>query len=311
MAIVLATTKDMPHAEWSQLRRMGIGGSDASVVCGINRFKSQMELWLEKTGQLPHQVAGEAAYWGNQLEPIVRREFTQRTGIEVRTTREMLQSETHPFMLANLDGECTHPEYGPCVFEAKTANAYRSKEWEHGVPVEYMLQVQHYMSVTGFMSAYVAVLIGGNTFKWFFVKRDDELISAIIRIETEFWNRVQNFTPPPLDGSEACTRFMNGRYPKSTTTTITLPASAATLLRQYDDACEKMEQLTTQKQEAENLLKEMLGEHEVGIMNDRIVTWKSVIQERLDSKALKAAHPEFSRQFTTTTSYRRFCINYR
>lgn len=42
-----------------------------------------MELWLDKTGQIPAQEAGEAAYWGTQLESLVRAEFTKRTGIEV------------------------------------------------------------------------------------------------------------------------------------------------------------------------------------------------------------------------------------
>ena len=31
-------------------RKLGIGGSDASVVCGINKYKSPVELWMDKTG---------------------------------------------------------------------------------------------------------------------------------------------------------------------------------------------------------------------------------------------------------------------
>ena len=103
---VIAQTADMPYDEWLELRRQGIGGSDASVVCGFNRYKSQMELWLEKTGQMPVQPAGEAAYWGSQLEDIVRAEFTRRTDIEVIRRPELLQSSDHPFMLANVDGIC-------------------------------------------------------------------------------------------------------------------------------------------------------------------------------------------------------------
>jgi putative phage-type endonuclease len=85
MAITLTSTADMPHADWLEWRRKGIGGSDASVICGINQYKSPIELWMEKTGQLPHALekqAGEAAYWGNQLESVVKTEFTKRTGIE-------------------------------------------------------------------------------------------------------------------------------------------------------------------------------------------------------------------------------------
>jgi putative phage-type endonuclease len=159
MAVVLASTEDIDYADWLDLRKKGIGGSDASVVCGINKWKSPIELWMEKTDQLPYQEAGEAAYWGTQLESLVRNEFTKRTGIEVIPVNQLLQSEDHPFMLANLDGVCQHPNYGTCIFEAKTSSAYRETEWSDTIPDEYTLQIQHYLAVTGYMGAYIAVLI--------------------------------------------------------------------------------------------------------------------------------------------------------
>ena len=268
-----------------------------------------MELWLDKTGQLPPQEAGEAAYWGTQLEPFVRAEFTKRTGIEVNLANYILQSEEHPFMLANLDGNCEVLDVGTCGFEAKTASAYKAGEWEDTIPDEYMIQVQHYMAVTGYAGFYIAVLIGGNTFKWKFVERDEELISMLIELETAFWNHVQDSTPPPLDGSDASAKFLAERFhdsiPKSH---ITLPDTAADLLAQYDEACEELEVVTERKQKAENLLKEMLGDNEVGTSGGRIVTWKSVSQERLDSKTLKAEHPTLCKKYTNKTSYRRFTI---
>ena len=308
-ANVLVLTENLPYADWLEYRKRGIGGSDASVVCGGSRYKSPVELWMEKTNQLQAQEAGEAAYWGTQLEPFVRAEFTKRTGIEVCHKSELLQSEEYPFMLANLDGVCEVPDVGPCIFEAKTASAYKAGEWEDTIPDEYALQLAHYMAVTGYKGAYIAVLIGGNTFKWKFVERDEELISMLIELETSFWNHVQDCTPLPLDGSNATAKFLADRFhdsiPKSR---ITLPDTAADLLAQYDEACEQLEAVTEQKQKAENLLKEMLGENEVGTIMDRIVTWKSVSQERLDSKTLKVEHPALCKKYTNQTSYRRFTI---
>ena len=140
---VLASTVGLPYEDWLDYRRMGVGGSDDSVVCGINKWKSPVELWMEKTGQLPDSESGEAAYWGTRLESLVKEEFTMRTEIEVIPVNQILQSEEHPFMLANIDGVCTHPIYGPCIFEAKTSSAYRSGEWDDNIPDEYILQVQH------------------------------------------------------------------------------------------------------------------------------------------------------------------------
>ena len=306
---VLASTENMPYEEWLEHRKLGVGGSDASVVCGINRYKSPVELWMDKTGQLPVQEAGEPAYWGTQLEPIVRTEFSKRTGIFVAEVHELLQSEEHPFMLANLDGVCEVPGIGTCVFEAKTASAYKAGEWEDTIPDEYQLQIQHYMAVTGYQGAYIAVLIGGNSFKWKFVERDEELISMLIELEADFWNHVQDRTPPPLDGSDASKKFLSERFPSSRPLShIALPDTAAALLEQYDEACEELEAVTERKQKAENLLKEMMGDNEIGTTGDRIVTWKSVSQERLDSKTLKAEHPALYKKYANQTSYRRFTV---
>ena len=83
IANVLVSTGNLPYEDWLEYRKQGIGGSDAAVVCGISRYKSPVELWMEKTGQLPAQETGEAAYWGNLLESLGREEFTKRTGIPV------------------------------------------------------------------------------------------------------------------------------------------------------------------------------------------------------------------------------------
>ena len=308
-AKVLVSTENLPYEDWLEYRKRGIGGSDAAVVCGISRYKSPVELWLEKTDQIPAQEAGEAAYWGTQLEALVRAEFTKRTGTEIRLVKQLLQSEEYPFMLANLDGVCEHPDLGTCVFEAKTASAYKAGEWEDAIPAEYMLQVQHYLAVTGYKAAYIAVLIGGNTFRWKLIERDEELITMLIELESAFWNYVQERTAPPLDGSDASVRFLAERFPNSVPRSeIILPDTATGLLAQYDETCEQLEAITEKKQQAENLLKQMMGEHEVGTTGSRIITWKSVSQERLDSKTLKAEHPALYQKYTNKTSYRRFSI---
>ncbi len=61
-AVALLSTENLPYEKWLEARKKGIGGSDASVVCGISRYKSLVKLWMEKTDQLPAQESGEAAY---------------------------------------------------------------------------------------------------------------------------------------------------------------------------------------------------------------------------------------------------------
>ncbi|MDE5859903.1 MAG: YqaJ viral recombinase family protein, partial [Oscillospiraceae bacterium] len=210
---------------------------------------------------------------------MVRAEFTKRTGIEVSRVNQILQHEDFPFMLANLDGTCQHPNYGTCIFEAKTASAYKAGEWEDKIPDEYMLQIQHYMAVTGYNGTYIAVLIGGNAFKWKFIERDEEIISMLIELEKDFWEHVENELPSVLDGSTASEKFLAERFPDSIPKSkIELPETAESLIAEYNSACEKLEEITEQKQKAENQLKEMLGENEVGTSGNSVITWKSMSQ---------------------------------
>ena len=309
MAKAVIDTNNLSYEQWLEYRKTGIGGSDASVVCGINKYRSPVELWLEKTGQLPYQEANEAAYWGTQLEHVVRSEFTKRTGIEVKLVKQLLQSEEHPFMQANLDGICEHPDYGTCIFEAKTASAYKSNEWENGIPAEYMLQIQHYMSVTGYKGTFIAVLIGGNTFKWKYIERDDEIIEMLIHLEADFWEHIVNNTPPPLDGSEASEKFLSDRYPESIPQSrIILPPEADVLIKEYDKETAILNEAAERRQRAENLLKEMLGDNESGTSENRIISWKSIFQERLDSKSLRAEYPDLYKKYVNRISYRKFSI---
>lgn len=309
-AIVLTSTEGLSHDDWLAYRRLGIGGSDASVVCGVNKYKSPIELWMEKTGQQPPQEAGEAAYWGTRLEPLIRDEFTLRTGIKVIPVKQILQSRDYPFMLANLDGVCRCPTHGKCIFEAKTASAFKAGEWDgDSVPQEYILQIQHYLCVTGYNGAYIAALVGGNAFQWKFVPRDEELISILIRYERDFWMYVQDDVPLPPDGSDACARFLGQKYPNSLPLSkIKLPDSASGLIRQYNEADEQLEIFEKQKQKASNLLKQMLGENEIGVAADGHIKWTTVNQERFNAKLLEAEQPEIYTKYKAKSSHRRFSV---
>jgi len=309
MPNVLVSTKDMSKDEWLQWRNKGIGGSDASVICDVNRYKSPVELWMEKTGQIEPKVAGEPAHWGTMLEPLIRVEFTERTGLQITQEYDMLQHSEYPFMLANLDGIVLDPVHGDCVFEAKTANAFKADDWDDHVPQAYQLQVQHYLAVTNLSGAYIAVLIGGNKFKWHYMARDDDLIAMLIELEKQFWHNVETMTPPAMDGSSASSELLSRLYPNANNKTqITLDDVALPLITQYEEASNEEKVAEARKNEAINKLKELMGQNEIGVTGDRVITWKNISSERLDSKILKVEQPEIYSRYTAKNSYRRFCI---
>jgi len=309
MSDVLVNTQNLSNEEWLEWRKQGLGGSDIATICGLNKYKSPIELWMEKTGQIESKPAGEAAYWGNVMEPIVRNEFSLRTNLNVRLVHSILKHPIHTFMLANLDGEVDDPVCGKCVFEAKTASVYKLNEWEDSIPEGYMLQIQHYMYVTGYKRTFIAVLIGGNQFKYKTIERDDELIDMIIKLETNFWDYVISNTTPPMDGSEASSELLNRLYPEGKNKLkIVLPLEANDLITQFELGKQKEKEASEMKDEAANKLKAILGANELGCINNRNVTWKSLITERFDSKKLRSDIPDIYNKYLSKSSSRRFTI---
>ena len=309
MAEVLAKTLDMSRDEWLEARREGIGGSDAAAICGLNKWRSPFEVWMEKTGQLKPKEAGEAAYWGTQLEDLVAREFMKRTGLKVQRRNAILRHPKYHFMLANLDRVIVGSNEGPGILECKTTSSYKAKEWEEDkVPMEYIIQVQHYLAVTGYQYAYIAVLIGGNKFLYKRIERDEELIKNLIAIESEFWTRVVTMEPPPPDGSAACTELLKEMYPEGEDSEIQLPSEAEKIIEQYDEAAEQEKIWAERKAEAENKLKEMLKKNSKGYIGERTVSWTNVTSARFDSKRFKQENPDLYSKYQKESSYRRFSV---
>lgn len=306
---VLVKTGDMSREDWLKWRTKGIGGSDVSVIAGINKFRSIFQLWLEKTGQvIPEEVETEYTHFGTVLEPIVKKEFVRRTGLKVRAKKMLLQSEDYPFMIADLDG-VIYENGEICIFEAKTASTYKEEVWKSSVPEEYMLQVQHYMAVTGAKKTYIAALVGGNQFYYHEVHRNEELISLIIDMEKHFWEQnVLKGKEPTPDGSEATTDYFNSKYSQSNGSAIELPETALMLCRQYDELTEQLNELKDRKEAISNQLKNYLKDNEVGVVGNRRVIWKQITATYFDKKRLEKENREIYEAYVSQNQYRRLMV---
>ena len=310
---IIADTRKMTHADWLQMRKAGIGGSDCSAAVGLSRWKSPFMLWSEKTDRIIPSKAGEAAYWGSVMEPILRSEVAKRMpDAEVRECPFFLRSKEHPYMLANIDGYIKNPDDSFSVLEIKTANAYAAvQDWQNGLPIEYYCQVMHYCAITGMQSAYVAVLLGGNTFEIQKIDRDEDMIQNITRMEENFWYEYMLKDTPP-EATAKDNEILGQLYPKSEEKAIELPETAKEILTDYERACHDLALAKEAKEEAEAKLKMMMADAEVGIIGGQKITWKNVSATRLDSKKAKLLLTEDQvKECSTTSVTRKFTVGAR
>lgn len=301
----LVNIKDLTREEWLQERMTGIGGSDSGTILGVNKWKSKTQLFFEKTNpEMVQEISNDAIHFGNVLEDVVAEEFAARTGKKVRRDNRMLRHPEHHFMMANLDRVVVGEK---ALLECKTTSQYNAEQWEDdNVPAQYLCQIQHYMAVTGFEKAYIAVLIGGQSFIWKEIERDDELIQIIIDAEKDFWeNNVQANVIPEIDGSEATSDFINHMYQDIDNEEIELGSEANTLMKAIESIKEDIKEKQQLQKKYENQLKDALGHNTAGKTAAYLATWKQQTRRNLDKKALEEKYgKEAIDQFYKESEYR-------
>lgn len=198
--------------EWVAERRTGLGGTDMPKILGVSRFGGPMDVFLEKRGLTAPLIETEAMTWGKLLEDPVAREYARKVGRSVRRAADFLRHPEYPFLFSNIDRWSLKRGTPVRVLEVKTAGEFMSKDYgEEGsdqVPPDYLIQVMHYLSVTGKDVGDLAVLIGGQRHRVFTIERDRELIEGMTEIANDFWEATKQGEPPELDSSEGTALYL-------------------------------------------------------------------------------------------------------
>lgn len=301
MAIKIKNVNDISHKEWLELRKLGIGGSDAGAIAGMNPWKSPFSVYLEKTSDEVKEVQdNERMRVGRDLEDYVARRFEEATGKKVRRNNFMLQSEDYPFMTANVDREVIGEN---AVLECKTTSSYNKKDWEEGVPLHYHLQVLHYMLVGDYDKGYIACLVGNEAFIYHEIERDEETLRYLVDIESKFWDNLQKGIMPDPDGSSDYDNQLKEIFKDS--------VEEETLMSVKEDRFKLLDELKAIKDDTETKIKAIeqeikldLGEFQKGVSGSYQVTWKPQTRTSIDTSRLKKEKPEIAEKYSKTSETR-------
>jgi len=275
-------------------RKGFIGGSDISAVMGMNRWKTPLQLWSEKTGKIesPDLSGNEAVEMGTELEETVARMFTKRTGKKVRRAPKNYQHPKRDWMRCQVDRLVVGTDE---LLECKTASAWKEKEWEdEEIPTEYILQVNWQLGITGREIGHIAVLIGGQKFLYKEIEFDPELFDNQEKAAIIFWQMVKDDQAPLAMGDDNA--FMIEIHPESDEQLQDVEEMNASiaLLQQLKAT---IKDTLEQKDEVEAKLKQVIGDN-LGIQtSDYKITWKKQTTKRLDQKNLKEEQPEIYNRY--------------
>lgn len=294
--------------EWLALRKkLGIGGSEAGSVIGLNPYKGAYTLWAEKTGKIPEFEGNLTTDVGSYLEEFIAKLFEKETGKKVRRKNRILVNDKYPFAFADVDRVVVGEN---AALEIKSTNSIpvmrkvRSGEY----PEQWYCQETHYNAVGEFDRIYLAVLINCREFKIFVLDRDEAEIAALMGEEEKFWQNVVTNTPPAVDGLESTAETISSVYPDATGDTVDL-CMYQTKLAQYIEITEQIKILEGTKQGIANDIKAILKDATFGETSEYVATWKNAEKTNFDFSAFAADNPDIDLdKYYKISRYRTFKI---
>ena len=305
------STIGMSKEEWREHRKHSIGGSDASVVLGLNPYKSKYALWAEKSGLMePEDISEkECVRLGTDLEDYVAKRFTEKTGKKVRRLNSIVTETAYPWAHANVDRMIVGEDAG---LECKTTSALNLRHFKNGeYPANYYCQCVHYMAVTGARKWYLAVLILGQDFRVFEIERDEEEIAALMDAEREFWRRVQDNDPPAVDGSDSAGEALSAVYPGGDEDEADLSDLEA-LFTEWTTVTETKKTLEAREDEIKQQIQTVMQNHNKGVCGDYRVSWAPQSRQSFDWKRCVADNPSIKAdEYLKMTESRPFKITER
>ena len=274
--------------EWLLMRKTYLGGSDLGAVIGVNKYKTALDVYLEKTSEHYPETSNDATYWGNVLEDVVAQEYSKRVNLPVEVETKLLRHKEHEFLAANIDRWVGNKEY---VLECKTAGFMMSKEWgEEGsdsIPESYLVQSAWYAAICDVPKVDIAVLIGGQDFRIYTYQRNKEFEDKLIKIACNFWhNHVLKRIPPKCSNlADTFNLFPHGNHKE-------LTASENITQKIYE--LKKLKEQESDTQTAIDKLKveiqEFMQDYDILLDNNGCVvaTWKNTAPRSFfDAKRLK------------------------
>lgn len=213
------------ESTFTENRRTGIGGSDIAALFGLSTWMGPIGVYNSKLGIGDDVEAPEHAQAGNYMEPGIRQQFVDKSGLRVEKPEEMCRHLELSHRICHLDGVAYNGGSDPVgITEFKNVDRSKAKLWgEAGtddVPKDVGLQCQNNLFVAAnfygvdFKICHVNACFGGNKFVPYRIEPHKGIQNRIAEVVDDMWfNHVLKELPPPIDGSEGAKALLKSMYP--------------------------------------------------------------------------------------------------
>jgi putative phage-type endonuclease len=251
----------MDRKEWLEKRRQTITGTDIAAIAGMNPWRGPMDVYCDKLGLTEDTPDNPAMFWGRTLEDVVAQKYADDTGVKLIKGEFVVKDSwlggTPDFLI---DGQRKG-------LEIKTTGHHMASRFgESGsdqIPDHMACQVAWYQMLLGYDDWDLAVLIGGNDYRCFHLRRSPRLENRLLEIATKFREQhILTQTPPAIDGSRGANEYIKAVWKKENPEVPVVTASreidelAVKLIAARQNAAILESEITT----IENQIKAAIGE---------------------------------------------------
>jgi putative phage-type endonuclease len=278
-------------------RSLYIGGSDAAAILGLSPWKTTLDVYLDKVvGKNEEVDASKAKIFarGKRMEPYIIDLFAEETGLVIARRGCRYQHPEYPFLCAEIDAEAESGEN----IEIKTVHPFASKDWgvmdTDEIPVYYAAQAMHGLMVTGKQVCIFGAMIGMDDFRTYRVDRDEDVIASLLQKEINFWNMVQNRTPPEPQTTSDAERL----FKKDNGSAVEADENAIEAILNLKELKAKKKELDAAIDGEEAKLKIAMKDASIITMSGNpLATWKCQVTNRFNQKEFQESHPALFEQF--------------
>lgn len=282
--------------EWLAIRKsLGVGGSEAAGVLGLSPYTCAAQVFYEKLGLAPERKSNLAMIIGNEDENKIAKLWSfydPERGVDsipinyeannvirkpIKLNR-IVVNKNYPQLFSSTDRLFYDEHSNRCLLELKTIRHWESKRWESGVPIHYLVQIQHYMLVLGVSYSELAILEANESMNILPFEASKNIQETIVTRCGEFYEDlqkaraiiaqgggemdIQHLVPGP-DGSDAYTNFLTEKY-RNPNPDPELVVEANDydyqLLKEYLALEKEMDKFRSQAELRQQMLKERMGE---------------------------------------------------
>lgn len=284
-------------------RSKGLGASDSAAACGVSKWKTPYQLWLEKTGQSDVDLSELLHIQiGNALEPMILDRFCKNNKLTIKDQQKRFIDVERPWRWATVDAISSD---GGLV-EAKSVGFANPADWGEDqsdmVPMQYYVQSQWGLSCTDLKFAWIPVVVLNREERLYRVERDDDFISDMIERATGFWNCVLTNTAPDMVTLEDCQLA----WPTDNGGLVVADEAIEKIVAELKGIKADIKQLDAREESCKVTIAAFMQECSelISLHGAELLTFKEQSRTSLDSKALRQDHPGLAEQYSKTTSFR-------